>query len=213
MHLSDPHTPKDKPNENASSSDPQTTDVPSLSSSLSQTPITPMSNHMDDSLFTMNGSNMCQCISTAVSLLEVLALDDCDTGSLSISQLLRSRRRALKTCGDLLNCFSCSQTSRFLMLMIQICEKAVQSYINMANDRGSRGQPMEDLTFNGYDASSEEKTLVFGSLTSYQLEQWKTLLSRLLDQCRLLGLIRHGAMVQDLDRAVRMQIIGLRISN
>jgi hypothetical protein len=155
----------------------------------------------------------CQCMSIAVSLLEALALDQYDTGSISIGQVLRRRKRALTTCNTLLDCQVCSKASPFLMLMIQICEKAVQSYTKLADQPSSPVSTADELSFGEYDASSEEMSLVFGSLAAFHLEKWKRLLGQLSHRCKLLGLMRHMTMAVDLDRCVRMQIVGFRMSD
>jgi hypothetical protein len=149
----------------------------------------------------------CQCVPRAMSLLESLALDGYETASTSMSQVLSYRKNALKICTGFFDCQACSKNSQFLMLMIQIFEKAVQSYNKFARKKGIRPSGEDELTFGEYSASPEETCLVFGSLSAFQLEKWKDLLGRLSDQCKDLGLTRHMVMVLDLDRSVRMQIM------
>ncbi|KAF2492613.1 hypothetical protein BU16DRAFT_563924 [Lophium mytilinum] len=74
----------------------------------------------------------CSCVSTALTLLEELAVDGHDTGTQSTSQRLGFKRRCLLTCATLLGCSECSKIPRFLMLLIQICQKAVDSYVVLA---------------------------------------------------------------------------------
>ncbi|PVI03630.1 hypothetical protein DM02DRAFT_726387 [Periconia macrospinosa] len=178
----------------------------STSPSMLSTPILDKLHHLTE-------PNPCNCTSTALSLLEALVLDDYENGTASISQMLHSRKMALQTCSNLLDCLSCTRSSQFLMLMIQICEKATQSYNKNLVDQGAKNSAMCKLTLDGYDASFEEKSIIYHSLIAFQLENWKGLLGRLLHQCKVLSLSGHGISIQKLEKGASMQILSLRSSN
>lgn len=153
----------------------------------------------------------CRCTSTAVELMETLTLDDFDQESSSISPILQGRKHALRTCYDLFNCHSCGTSSKFLMLVIHICEKAVQSYNKLTEGLGKQATARE-LSFGVYELSSEEESRVSSTLIVFQLENWKMLLGRLAERCRDLGLFKHMRMVLEVDEVVQKQVLKFRVS-
>ncbi|KAF2449308.1 hypothetical protein P171DRAFT_427514 [Karstenula rhodostoma CBS 690.94] len=174
-------------------------------------PVRPSSARLEPGTAT-DTSRCCRCTSTAVELMETLTLDDFDQESSSISRILQGRKHALQTCVDLCNCHSCGMSSKFLMLMIHICEKAVQSYSKLAEGLGAQATASE-LSFGVYDVSSEEESLVSRTLGVFQLGKWNMLLSRLAERCRDLGLLKHMYMVLEVDKVVQKQVLRFRVSN
>lgn len=144
--------------------------------------------------------------------METLTLDEFDQEPSSISQILQGRKHALQTCFNLCECQSCSTTSKFLLLIIHICGKAVPSYSKLVQELDVRAE-VSELSFGVYDVSAEEQSLVSRTLIVFQLKEWKFLLSRLAERCRDLGFFKHMHMAMELDKIVQKQILESKLSD
>ncbi len=156
----------------------------------------------------------CLCQQRALSLLETLALEAHSSKTYTISDTLQSKKETLQQCALILDCNSCNRVSTFIILLIQICQKAIDSYVKLARALRDFKQQLQNLTalnavslvLGGYDVTSEEEACVLSSLTSLQLGKWKLFLGRLSKQCESVELKAHLALATDSEREVQMQI-------
>jgi hypothetical protein len=72
--------------------------------------------------------NACNCLASAVSLLEVISIQYMQVNLKSVPQLIRHNKSALLQCRALHSCDLCSKKSEFVMLLILLCQKIIASY-------------------------------------------------------------------------------------
>ena len=74
----------------------------------------------------VNGS--CRCLTSGLSLLEALSIEDAGVNLPSAARTLHLNKRALTQCKRLLDCEFCSGASNFMMLLIVLCQNIIGSY-------------------------------------------------------------------------------------
>src|SRR6186713_3068790 len=76
--------------------------------------------------------HICLCQPTAISLFEVAIPEPYGPEPRSVSVALQSKKNALKTCLEVLDCHLCEKGSAFLLLLVQICQKFADSCVTLA---------------------------------------------------------------------------------
>lgn len=168
----------------------------------------------------------CQCLTSALSLLETLAIQSAQPSAPTVARMLHFMKRALVQCDVLLDCQRCSSLSSFIILLVVFCEKMVTSYervlvILTAQYRSRQGQPVEvagasvatserdeerRMAVKDYDVDMEEQPCVFGSLASMQMRKMKTFLARVKSVLRQWNCDSHVATVVSVEERLRQQL-------
>lgn len=172
----------------------------------------------------------CQCLTSALSLLETLAIEIARASGPTIARILHFKKRALAQCNMLLDCQRCSSVSSFLILLVVFCEKMVTSYeqvlvilTNQYKSRqglepGSTSTTRQGGTFDpeleeerqmalkDYDLDMEEQPCVFGNLASMQMRKMGTFLARVKAVLRQWKCDPHIATVDSVEERLRQQL-------
>ena len=164
----------------------------------------------------------CQCVLAALDLLERLQTDDHRSSSDSIDHSLKLSKHALIQCSELATCDNCMNTSRFTILLINLCQIVVASLdkallgfeppVNIGNedDRETGMTAIMDtpedsrtkdpsLFLRTYEIDDLEQLYVFGTLVRLQISQWKVILARLKSALSHLGLETQSAILREID--------------
>ncbi|KAL8822127.1 MAG: hypothetical protein Q9191_007131 [Dirinaria sp. TL-2023a] len=137
----------------------------------------------------------CQCLTSALSLLETLTIESARLSALSIARILHFKKRALMQCNILLDCERCSSVSSFIMLLVVFCEKMITSYERVlivlkeqylfrqgqqldTSFASFEGDEESQMVLKDYDLDMEEQPCVFEGLASMQMRKLKKFLAR-----------------------------------
>ena len=164
----------------------------------------------------------CQCLTSALSLLETLAIQSVQPSAPTVARILHFKKRALAQCDALLDCQRCSSLSSFIMLLVVFCEKMVTSYervlvILTAQYKARQGGPSfaaaaserdeeRRMAVKDYDVDMEEQPCVFGSLASMQMRKMRAFLARVKGLLRRWNCELHVATVVSVEERLRQQL-------
>ena len=168
----------------------------------------------------------CQCLTSALSLLETLAVQSAQPSAPTVARMLHFMKRALAQCDVLLDCQRCSSLSSFIILLVVFCEKMVMSYervlvILTAQYRSRQEQSLiatggaaassarddeRRMAVKDYDVDMEEQPCVFGSLASMQMRKMKTFLARVKSVLKQWNYDDHVATVVSVEERLRQQL-------
>ena len=160
----------------------------------------------------------CQCILAALDLLEKLQTDDHRSSSDPLNRTLKLSKYALIQCSELATCGNCMNTSRFTMLLINLCQIVVASLdkalsgfeprVNTEHENDKETSltatidtPEDSRTkdptifLKSYDIDDLEQLYVFATLVRLQISKWKTILARLKSAFLHLGLETQSAIL------------------
>ena len=181
------------------------------------------------SLKSSSGNMSCQCFTSAMSLLETLAIEDVKPTLSSVAHLLHMKKRALMQCNTLLDCQRCSSVSSFMVLLIVLCQKLLASYervlvilteqYNRLSER-RRADELESppnagntdsdeerqMMVKDYDLDPAEEPCIFAGLASMQLRGLASFLARMRHVMRSWNWDPHVTMVDSVERRVREQL-------
>ena len=164
----------------------------------------------------------CKCVLAALDLLEKLQTNDHRSSSNPIDHTLKLSKYALNQCSELATCENCMNTSRFTMLLINLCQivvanldKALSGFeppVNTENEdqketstTATIDTPEDSRTkdssvfLKSYEIDNLEQLYVFGTLVRLQISQWKTILARLKSALSHLGLETQSAILHEID--------------
>lgn len=170
----------------------------------------------------------CQCILTALNLLELLQTEDYRTDAGTVDNVLQRNKDGLAQCLELATCKACMNISSFTLLLINVCQVAVASFEKALSaietqqpaTNGSRAvdhdpedtpfpthqQTRRPSSFMGlYEINTLERVCVFGALASLHLDNWNTFLMDLRGTLEHLRLDTQLAMSYDIDNRIRAQ--------
>ena len=182
--------------------------------------------HLNDGSANPANQASCQCLTSALSLLETLATQSAQPSAPTVARILHFKKRALAQCDVLLDCQRCSSVSSFIMLLVVFCEKMVTSYERVlvmltAQYKSRQGQSLETaggstatsardeerrMAVKDYDVDMEEQPCVFGSLASMQMRKMKTFLARVKTVLRQWNCDLHVATVISVEERLRQQL-------
>ncbi|KAG6988953.1 aristolochene synthase [Physcia stellaris] len=173
----------------------------------------------------------CQCLTSALSLLETLAIEIARASGPTIARILHFKKRALAQCNMLLDCQRCSSVSSFLILLVVFCEKMVTSYelvlailtkqyksrqgrepVGTSTTRSHSGafdaelEEERQMAVKDYDLDMEEQPCVFGNLASMQMRKMRTFLARVKAVLRQWKCDPHIATVDSVEERLRQQL-------
>ncbi len=137
----------------------------------------------------------CQCMQTALQILEVLETDNNKFNSSGFDHILAVKKNAIARCTTILDCHTCSAASAFVMLLIVICKKILISFEAWSSRYHGRKQvssevlvPVESKAnskvntfFLGvYEVDSEdEQCSLLRSLAMVQLRHLRRLMNKI----------------------------------
>lgn len=165
----------------------------------------------------------CQCLTSALSLLETLAIESARISGPTIARILHFKKRALVQCNMLLDCERCSSVSSFIILLVVFCEKMITSYErvlvvlteqcklrqNQQLDPASASPERDEerqMAVKDYDLDMEEQPWVFGGLASMQMRKLKTFLARLKAVLKQWNCDPHVMMVDSVEERLQQQL-------
>lgn len=178
-------------------------------------------------------NQLCACVSSALTLLEALEMEDYSASSRSIAHVLQLRKQTLLRCVELISCETCTATSNFIILVILLCRKVVGSYervVRILREQLDRDRQAQTLGFGrchapqqhevtdesgegglaiflrNYEMDSAEELCVFSGLIAMQLGKWRILIGQLKNRCLSLDLAMHSAMVAAVEKRVQIQL-------
>lgn len=141
----------------------------------------------------------CQCVQTALRILETLESDNNKFNNSAFDHILGLKKNAISQCSLLLGCQACSTTSAFVVLLIVICEKILISFEAWstryqgrkprASEGSSEGGPtgrskgkIKRFFLGVYEVDSEhEQCSLLRSLAMVQMRLLHRLLNKLQD--------------------------------
>lgn len=144
-------------------------------------------------------SSSCQCVQTALRILEVLETDNSKFNNSAFDHILGLKKSAISQCSLMLGCQACSAASAFVVLLIVICEKILISFeawstryqgrkpraseVSSEGERTDRNKGKIRKFFLGvYEVDSEhEQCSLLRSLAMVQIRLLHRLLNRLQD--------------------------------
>ena len=131
-------------------------------------------------------SSSCQCMQTALGVLEALETDNNPFSPSAFDHILRLKKNAISQCVLMLRCQACSAASAFVMVLIIICEKILISFEKWSTRyQGRKPQPSQISDLGVSSETNEGKVKKF-FLGVYEVDSEH-------EQCSLL---RSLAMVQ-----------------
>lgn len=176
------------------------------------------------------GNSSCQCFTSAMSLLETLAIADVKPQLSIVAHLLHMKKRAVMQCNMLLDCPRCSSVSSFMVLLIVLCQKIIASYERVLvilteqynrisqRRRSNESDALTEISGEGgsdderqimvkdYDLDPEEQPCVFGGLASLQLRRLVSFLARMRHVLKGWNWDPHIKMVDSVETRVRAQL-------
>lgn len=172
----------------------------------------------------------CQCLTSALSLLETLAIEIAWASGPTIARILNFKERALAQCNIFLDCPRCSSVSSFLILLVVFCEKMVTSYeqilailtkhykshqgfVPVSPSATRQGGTVDSelgedrqMAVKDYDLDMEEQPCVYGNLASMQMRKMTTFLTRVKTVLRQWNCDPHIATVDSVEERLRQQL-------
>ena len=158
---------------------------------------TPAQNSVHSKVSNSPTSSSCQCLQTALQVLEVLETGNNRFNKSAFDHILGLKKNAISQCSIMLGCQTCSAVSAFVMLLIVICEKILLSFEAWSiryqgrkpksSDGHSEGQTSDcrkgqvrKFFLGVYEVDSEhEQCSLLRSLALVQLRHLHRLLDRL----------------------------------
>ncbi|MCJ1383954.1 hypothetical protein MMC17_007068 [Xylographa soralifera] len=150
---------------------------------------------------TWSSGTPCQCLTSALTVLETLSIEDSRTNWHRLGHLLQFTKGALNECNYLLECPRCSCVSNFMMLLIVVCQKTITTFehvlvvlteryqvrhssrpsqtVEASSKMGMDKGEARVMAVKGFEMEGEEEPCLFGALTSIQLRSLGSLLVRI----------------------------------
>ena len=107
----------------------------------------------------------CQCVLLALNLLEKLQTEDHQSNSDTVDHILELSKHALTQCLELSACQACMNTSRFTMLVINLCRMIVASWEKAVSTLGTEQQKFDKRNATWTDEEGQHDD-VTGVITS-----------------------------------------------
>ena len=170
----------------------------------------------------------CQCLTSALTVLETLSIEDSRTNWHRVGHLLQFTKGALNECNSLLDCPRCRRVSNFMMLLIVVCQKKITTFEHIlvilteryqARHSSRPSQAVETssrmsteqgegtvMAVKGYEVDREEEPCLFGALTSIQLRNLGSLLVRIKTIMQGWKWEQHVAIVDSVGERVKEQL-------
>ena len=170
----------------------------------------------------------CRCLTSALTVLETVSIEDSRTNWDRLGHLLNFTKRALQVCNVLLDCPQCRRVSNFMMLLIVVCQKITTTFDHIlvllteryqarqsarpnqavATPSGMSTNPDEGrvMAVKGYEVDGAEEPCLFGALTSIQLRTLGSLLVRVKTTMQAREWAQHVAIVDSVGERVKEQL-------
>lgn len=170
-----------------------------------------------DTATSQPSSSACQCMQSALRILEELEVKNSRDDLYAADHVLSFQKRALGQCNAMLNCKNCSTISGFMMLLVVICDKMVTSFERVSTcveqlQRPSGvqevGRPRagsigdgQAVSLGDYEIDSlQERCCLVSVLVLLQLKRLGSVLTRLKNIAAVFNWGTHLTMLLSIDR-------------